>query len=138
MTTFSEIREALGSALGSIDGLAVSSSARPTVSDLPAALVFAGSPVVAYDATFANGSHDWTAEVLVLVSRGTDDVQAQDAIDAFTAPAGASSIKAAIEADMTLGAVVHIARVASADIGTVSVGGVEYFAATFTVEVTAS
>lgn len=140
MTTAADIREALGVALMSIDGLTVHDHPRPQVSALPAVVIFPGEPLAEFDSTFANGSHEWNFELLVVLSRGGDDEINFDTLDAFTAPTGPGSIKGAIEADDTLGGVVHYARVQRArSYGTVSIGSIDgYLAITFDLEVLAT
>jgi hypothetical protein len=55
----------------------------------------------------------------------------------YMSGSGASSVKAAIEADVTLGGVAHSTRVLTADPRPMTVGSVEYFGAEFNVEVIA-
>lgn len=98
----------------------------------PAALVSAGAG--SYDDDFA-GSMTVDFSVLVLVSRA-DDRSAQKSLDAYITPTGTSSIKAAIEADRTLGGEVSSAAVTGwGEPQEVELAGVSYLAVEFMVEV---
>lgn len=60
---------------------------------------------------------------------------AYDAVDAYLAPTGALSVKAAVEADVTLGGTAHTSRVTGfSDYGTMVISGIEYLGARMTVE----
>jgi hypothetical protein len=64
--------------------------------------------------------------------------EGQDKIDDLVSPDGASSVRAAIDADPTLGGVAHSTRVVAArDFGVYEVAGVSYIGGEFEVEVIA-
>lgn len=66
-------------------------------------------------------------DVLVIVSR-MNERGAQDKLDTYLAGSGAGSVKAALEADRTLGGAVAALRVTRAAPITLEVAGVTYFA----------
>jgi hypothetical protein len=99
VATLTQIREGVATALGTIPGLQASARilTNPT---LPVAYVVPGE--IQYHATMGNGHSDWN--LLIEVQVGTvSDIGAQDTLDAFISESGEKSIKAAIEADPTLG-----------------------------------
>jgi DNA-binding NtrC family response regulator len=60
---------------------------------------------------------------------------AQDAVDQYLNSTGALSIKAAVEADVTLGGAAYTSRVTGwSDYGTIVIGGTEYMGARLSVE----
>lgn len=122
--------DAFGLRLGTIPGLRVYDYPPDSVA-VPAAVV--GYPdVVTYDETMARGTDSCTVTVTVLVGRISDRAS-RDALGAYLAGSGVYSVKAAV--DGTLAGTVKDARVASASVMSVTVGGVDYAAAAFSVEV---
>jgi hypothetical protein len=130
-----DIREAIATAMATIDGLSTRSTIKD-IADIPIAMV--GNPAIEYDKAFGRGHDDYDIPVMVLVSRTVDD-ESQEKLNAYLDPFGTSSIKAAIESDSTLGGVVEDLRV----VGTegrpdmYAVGSVEYLGAVLTVHVMA-
>jgi hypothetical protein len=99
VATLMQIREGVATALGTIPGLQASARilTNPT---LPVAYVVPGE--IQYHASMGSGHSDWN--LLIEVQVGTvSDIGAQDNLDAFISESGEKSIKAAIEADPTLG-----------------------------------
>ncbi len=134
MTDDITVRQALAAALGAIEGLSAYAW-QPGAVNLPAAVVSRAS--TDFDKSMARGSDDFEYTVTVLVQYADPEV-AQRAMSAYLATAGASSIKAAVELDQTLGGVVDFARVRSAGREDPrQVGDVPCLAVDFTVEVTA-
>lgn len=129
MNNVNAVVDALGARLATITGLRVYDYVPETV-EIPAVVV--AYPELRYDSTYARGADEATFSITVLVSRAIDRV-ARDTVEAYRAPTGAKSIKAAV--DGNLGGTVADARVASSKVETVEVGGVAYLSATFTVEV---
>jgi hypothetical protein len=135
MASVSAIRDGLRARLATISGLRAYARLQGDI-EVPGAVVVPSGGT--YDSTMGRGSDDMVFEVRLAVSRA-DDRTAQELLDQYLAGAGAKSVKAAIEADKTLGGVVDFARVAGwDDYGDVTVAGVQYFGTTLTVEVTAS
>jgi hypothetical protein len=127
------IMEGLSTALGSIDGLR--SFAYPPDSVSPPAAVVT-LPEVDFDSTMARGSDRLEIVVAVLAGR-VSERSAVPLLAGYMSGSGSSSVKAAIEADVTLGGVAHSTRVLTADPRPMTVGSVEYFGAEFNVEVIA-
>lgn len=109
MASLSGIRSAVADALASISGLNVYQRA-PGSPNVPAAVVIPGEPAVAYDSSMARQSDTYEIVVRLIVSAADDDAS-QDALDAYIAGSGDRSVKAAIEADTTLGGEVFYVRV---------------------------
>src|SRR6266540_6294617 len=103
MATLTQIRKGIAAQLNTIPGLQASARilSNPT---LPVAYVVPGE--INYHQTMGSTGHsDWN--LLIEVQVGTvSDMAAQDTLDAFIAESGEKSIKAAIEADPTLGGLV--------------------------------
>lgn len=113
--------------LGTIDGLRVSDVA-PDQINPPAAIV--GVPPLNYTG-FNRGRIQIEPTVTVLVSAALSRV-GQHALAAYANPAGASSVKAAIEADRTLGGVVADCVVVSfRPLGLEEVALIGYFGGVF-------
>lgn len=105
-----EIREAMASALLVIPGLQVSAFmlSNPTP---PSAHVERGD--VLYDQAMQQGVHVWPFRIKAFVAL-LSDIGAATLLDTFLSPTGARSVKAAIEADPTLGGVVSDLHVTGA------------------------
>ena len=103
------IREGIADALNAIPELQASPYmlSNPTP---PSAHVFPDE--VDYDQTMGRGHDDWFMTVQAFVGMITD-IGAQKRLDLMLNPAGAYSVKAAIEADSTLGGVVDDVQVQS-------------------------
>jgi hypothetical protein len=136
MGTIASIRAGLATAMGTISGLSTEPYVRD-VADIPVAMVGGPDPIE-FDKTFGRGHDDYTFPIMVFVSRVVDD-DSQTALDAYLDPYGASSIKAAIEADPTLGGVVDDLRVTrTQEYEPHDINGVVYLGAALVVEVMAS
>ncbi len=105
-----DIRNGIADNLRTIPGLQVSAYAlaNPTP---PAAHVLRGS--VLYDQAFHGGTHIWTMRVQAFVAL-VSDIGGQKLLDRYLSPDGALSVKAAIEADTTLGGAVADLHVTTA------------------------
>jgi len=88
-----------------------------------------------YDTAMARGSDDLEVHVHVFTGAASERA-GQRALWKYLAGSGDQSIKAAVEADPTLGGAVMFAEVASvSDVGIARVGDVPYYAARFVVNV---
>lgn len=89
-----------------------------------------------YDLAMADGGMIVRFELMLLACQiGTAYDVAQAAVDQYLGATGALSIKAAVEADVTLGGTAYTARVTGwTDYGTIVVGGTEYMGARLSVE----
>lgn len=124
------VMAALATELDKIDGLRVYGWPADQVA-APAAVV--GYPsTYSFDQTFGRGSDRMTIPVFVLVGR-VDDRTARDVLGAYVDGSGAKSVKAKVEAGSY--SAMDSVRVVDVEFLAVSVGGVEYLAAEFSVDV---
>ena len=130
--TFSGLRTALATQLATIRSLRTAA----TVPDNPAPPVAVIVPVnVEYDTSFGRGTDTYTFSVLLIVGRMSERA-AQTTLDAYINPTGATSIKAAINADPTLGGACQSARVTNmVNYGSLIVGDTEYLSADFQITI---
>lgn len=132
MATLTELRTGLAARLATISGLRTSATIPDQVNP-PVAIVSVDS--IAYDQSHARGLDEYGFTVTVVGPRIAERA-AQNALDAYLAPTGAKSVKAAIEADRTLGGYAQTSRVTDmTGIAPVTVGDASYITATFTVVV---
>ncbi len=124
------VLDELGVALDAISGLRVFAYWADRVTP-PFAMVEMPESIT-YDTTHGRGSDRLAVKVIVGVGR-VDARTARDAVAAYAAGAGASSVKAVIEAHEA--SAWDSARVQSAEFGMVTVAATEYLAATFTVDI---
>lgn len=102
--------------------------------NVPAPAAVVGYPeTVTYDVTMGRGVDQIDFPIYVLVGRLTDRTS-RDALGAYLNGSGASSIKAVLLAGKPWVAMSSV-RVASATIEVITMAGVDYLAATFTVNV---
>jgi hypothetical protein len=136
MALLTSIRDGLKTNLETISGLTAYEFV-PDFIDPPIALV---APInsLNYDSTMARGADTYEIPVIVYISR-IDAQTAQDEVDGYLASSGATSVKAAIESDPTLGGAAMSVRVVSAtDYGEYEVTqGTSFLGVTFNVEVIA-
>lgn len=108
MGTWAEIRDGMKTRLATISGLTARDVMPKVVADKNFAAVVYGDPLL-LPAAHA-GKVSVSVLVIVRVSRGGNIDDAQDAIDAYLWPTGASSIIAAVNGDRTLGSKVDDTR----------------------------
>jgi hypothetical protein len=90
---------------------------------------------IEYDQTMGRGMVKWSVPVTLYAGREHSQ-QAQEALAAFTDPYDAASVKAAIEADPTLGGAADACVIALADrFGAYEINGSPYLGYTLNVEV---
>lgn len=137
MATIKEIREAIASALSSIESLRAVSYVQDQVSP-PVAFVYRKGPIT-YDEVqhtpTEHGADTLFFGVQIYASR-TNERVGQDLLDAFAEQTGDQSVKQTVEADSDLGDLVDWVLVT--DVGpveVVTVGTVDYFREDFTVQV---
>jgi hypothetical protein len=118
----SSVRDGLKTRLQTISGLRAYDLIPDTVVP-PAAVV--GQLDFTFDIDNARGLDQAQVDVLVIVQRFSERT-GQDKLDAYLAGSGASSIKAAIEGDKTLGGAVNTLRVTGAEAGTYDSQGVTF------------
>jgi hypothetical protein len=125
------VRAGLATALDTIAGLRVFDHVPDSLAP-PAAVI---EPVeVVFDEAMVRGLDKYRAFVLVIVGRMSER-SASDRLDAYLAGSGASSVKAAIEADKTLGGACDTLQVIDANPRTVTVSGVEMLSYRFGVDI---
>jgi hypothetical protein len=125
------VRAGLGTALDTITGLRVFDYVPDSLSP-PAAVV---EPLeVDYDEAMRRGLDFYRAFILIIVGRMSDR-SSQDRLDAYVAGSGASSVKAALEADKSLGGAGSTLQVTSARPREVVVSGVNMIAYRFEVSI---
>ena len=101
--TVRQIRSGFGTLLDTIAGLRVHDTV-PGQFSPPAAIV--GMPTRQPTETFVRGTDRWEIDLWVVVARQAD-AQSEKAVESYLDPTGASSVRAAILADKTLGGVVN-------------------------------
>lgn len=136
MATFTAIRDGIKTRLETISGVTVYDTV-PDYLDPPACIV-APLTTLDYDTTMARGADTYQIPVVFYIQR-VDAATAQDSLDTFLQSSGSSSVKAAIEGDITLGGAAMSVRVVSAsDYGEYEVNqGTSYLGVTFNLEVIA-
>ena len=131
----SSLRAGLAANLATISGLRVYTVLTDNP-QFPAALISLDR--VEFDSTMARGCDSIEFTVTLVVARA-DDRSAQNKLETYLAGTGATSVKTAVESDVTLGGSAFDARVTAAEqIGTVnSPDGSTYLFVDFAVTVTA-
>jgi hypothetical protein len=136
VTTLAEVRAALGSALESVEGLAVHETLGGPF-NVPCALIELAEIPVRRDTFSRTGTISLPMLVTVLVGRSVDQI-AQSHLDEYTDWAGDLSISAALELDQTLGGAAETVQVVSdRPVGRVELDGAPVFGREFSVTVTA-
>ena len=126
------LRTNLATNLGTITGLRTAATVPPDPKP-PVAIVLPTG--IAYDTAFRRGLDEYTFNVLVIVGK-VDDRTAQNTLDVYCAPTGATSIKTAIEADRTLAGAAQSLRVTEMrNYSALSIAENTYLAAEFVVQV---
>jgi hypothetical protein len=134
MAAMSEIRTALAEKIGSINGLRTAATVPDQVNP-PIAVIIPER--VTYDEAYARGLVVYTFIVQVVVGK-VSERSAQNRLDGFVNPTGTTSIKAAIEADKSLGGVVFDSRVTEmTTYAVVQIGDIAYLSCEFRVTVLA-
>lgn len=102
MATVTQVSEGLATSLATIDGVQV--SAWLLASPTPPA-IHVVPPAIEYHQAMQDGFAELTFTVQAFVALGTD-IGSQKRLAQMRAPTGSGSVKAAIEADKTLGGIV--------------------------------
>jgi hypothetical protein len=108
MANLNAIRAGLKARLATITGVRTY-AVEPAKPEPPALWVYGPLPQSTYDMTF-DGLMHWYFDVKV-ATNPADIGRSQTSIDTYLDATGSNSIKAAIEADVTLGGSAHYARV---------------------------
>lgn len=132
MPTVTQIRAGLATNLATISGLRTSALI-PDAPQPPIAVVIPNS--ISYDTTFHRGFDTYSYTVTLIVGRQSDRT-AQNTLDGFCNPSGATSVKTAIESDRTLGSIAQSLRVTDmATYGSMTIADTVYLIADFSVTV---
>lgn len=131
MATISELRQGLATNLQTISGLRVVDTL-PDLVNPPMAMI--GLTKVAYNQQNQRSMAEYTFQVTVVVGRVSERT-AQATLDVLVAP-GSGSVKYAIESDRTLGGKAFDTFIPELSAyGAVSINGIDYLSAEFSVQV---
>lgn len=126
------MRQGIAANLATISGLRTASTI-PDDPKPPVAIVRPNS--ITFDTSFARDTDEYEFSVIVLVGR-VDERSAQNKLDSFCEPVGATSVKTAIESDKSLGGNAYSLRVREMrNYQQIPVGEVIYLGAEFVVQV---
>jgi hypothetical protein len=131
MSSISELRQGLANNLQTITGLRVVDTL-PDLVNPPMAMI--GLTKVSYNQQNQRSMAEYTFQVTVVLGRVSERTAQRD-MDILVAP-GSGSVKYALESDRTLGGnafEVFVPELSA--IGAVSLGGIDYFSAEFSVQV---
>ena len=130
----STVRANLKTALSTITGMRVFDYV-PDSTNIPTNNAFAivGQLSMNYDYTLNRGFDSATCQIIVIVGRMSEK-DGQTRLDGLLASSGSTSIKAAVEADKTLGGAVQTLRVVSASPGTITSANIDYLSYQYSVE----
>jgi hypothetical protein len=135
MSTVSQIRDEIAARLATISGLRVSALIPEQITP-PMAVVSIDR--IDYDLALARGADEFTFIVTVVVARPSER-SAQSALDGYCNSTGATSVKAAIEADSSLDGAAFDCRVTELrGVAPITIGDQAYLGAEFTITVLAS
>lgn len=127
----STVRDGLKANLTTIAGLRCYDTIPDSV-NVPAGII--GLLSLNFDQALKRGLDFATVDVTVLVSRMSER-SAQNKLDSLLASTGVGSIKTALESDTTLSGSISTLRVISATPTVVQVGGIDYLAYSYSVEI---
>lgn len=130
----STVRTNLKTALSAITGMRVFDYV-PDSTNIPTNNAFAivGQLSMNYDYSLNRGFDSATCQIIVVVGRMSEK-DGQSRLDGLLASSGSTSIKTAIEADVTLGGAVQTLRVVSASPGTITSANIDYLSYQYSVE----
>jgi hypothetical protein len=127
----SDLRTALGNNLRTISGLRVVDTL-PDVVNPPMAMI--GLAKIAYNQQNQRSMAEYTFKITVVLGRVSERT-AQQALDVLVAP-GSGSIKEAVESDRTLGGFAYEVFIPELSAyGAITVNGIDYLSAEFSVQV---
>jgi hypothetical protein len=135
MTTIGGLRTGLATNLAKISLLRTAATV-PDDPKPPVAVVM--PPSISFDTAMGRGLDTYEFVVLLIVGRVSDRA-AQNTIDGYCNPTGATSVKAAIESDRTLGGAACDLRVTDMrGVSSISIADTTYLTAEFLVTVYAT
>lgn len=131
MSSISELRQGLATNLQTISGLRVVDTL-PDLVNPPMAMI--GLTKINYNQQNQRSMAEYTFQITVVVGRVSERT-AQAALDVLVAP-GSGSVKYAVESDRTLGGKAYEVFIAELSAyGSVSINGIDYLSAEFSVQV---
>lgn len=128
--TPSTVRDNIKTQLSSISGLRLYDTVPDSI-NVPAAVV--GLLDLEFDASFNRGFDRASLDVILITGRMSER-SAQNSLDSYLAGSGASSIKTVLENNKTLSGACQTLRVTTATSGSLQVGGIDYLAYRYRVE----
>jgi hypothetical protein len=126
----SDVMDQLAARANTIDGLRC--FAYPPATLTPPAAVVSYPTDYTYDATYARGMDRLSLPLVVVVGRPTDR-STRDNLARYVDGSGVASIKAVLESGTYTA--FDVLRVESAEFDVVTIGGVDYMAALFTLDI---
>jgi len=131
MSSISELRQGLATNLQTISGLRVVDTL-PDLVNPPMAMI--GLTKINYNQQNQRSMAEYTFQITVVVGRVSERT-AQAALDVLVAP-GSGSVKYAVESDRTLGGKAYEVFIPELSAyGSVSINGIDYLSAEFSVQV---
>lgn len=135
MTPLQAILKAIGVRLQTLAGLRVFDYMPDAIAPPTAIIQLPRS--INFDLTWGRGADSYVIPVLLLVGKASDRAGSTN-LASYLNAAGSTSVKAAVEADATLGGLVDDCRVTAANgIGSYTFGAVEYLGCSFDLAVVA-
>jgi hypothetical protein len=135
MASLSSIRSGIATNLSNISSLTVYGYVPDSIE--PPTAVIGVVDSIDYDSTMARGADTYNIPVFLYVSR-VDAQDAQETLDGYLTSSGASSVKAQVESDITLGGQAQSVRVVEADnYGVYTINNIDYLGVEFMIEVIA-
>lgn len=128
-----DVMQQVADRLDLIDGLRVSGFPAPKV--VPPAAIVSYPDTYDYDATYGRGMDRVTLPVVVVVGKASDRT-ARDRLGAYVDGSGPKSVKQVLESGTY--AAFHTLRVVSVEFDVVTVGGTDYVAALFDLDIAGS
>lgn len=129
--TVSTVRDNMKTQLSSISGLRIYDTVPDSI-NVPAAVV--GMLDFSFDTSIGRGFDTATLDLILITGRMSER-SAQNSLDGYLAGSGSGSIKTVLENNKTLSGACQTLRVTTATSGSLQVGGVDYLAYRFRVEV---
>jgi hypothetical protein len=128
-----DVMDAVANRLDTITSLRVHAYPPGTVT--PPAAVVSYPETVAFDETYGRGMDQMTVPVVLVVGKVSDRA-ARDALGAYCDGSGSASVKAVLESGTYTA--FSTLRVTDIDFDTVTIGGTDYIAALFSLDITGS
>lgn len=127
-----DVMDQIATQADAIEGLRVHSSPMPPGDITPPALVVSFPESVTFDETYGRGTDRMSLPLVVVVGNPTER-QTRDLVVKYCAGSGASSIKQVLESGAY--SAFDLLRVEGIEFDAVSIGGVDYLAAIFTLDI---